>query len=100
VPRGPPRALLFALVLQPPLEAVAAAHPAIHTIANADDTYLIGPGPAVTEAFHTLVQLGAAIGLAPSLQRCTVSITPSTPAYKAAQQSARILDIQHAADGG
>jgi hypothetical protein len=81
--------LLFALVLQRPLEAVAAAHTAIHPIAYADDTYLIGPGPAVTAAFHSLVQHSAAVGLAPSLRKCAVYGTPSTPAYMAAQQSAR-----------
>jgi hypothetical protein len=45
------------------------------------------------------VQHGAAIRLAPSLHKCAVYGTPSTPAYPAAQQSARILDIQHATDG-
>jgi hypothetical protein len=86
-------------LLQRPLQADAAAHPAVHPIAYADDTYLIGPGHAVTAAFHTLVQHGAAIGLTPSLHKCAVYGIPSTPAYMAAQQSARILDIQDAADG-
>jgi hypothetical protein len=95
-PLGP---LLFALVLQRPLVAVATAHPAVHSIAYADDTYLIRPGPAVTAAFHTLVQHSAAIRLALSLHSCAVYGTPSTPEYMAAQQSAHILDIQHAAGG-
>jgi hypothetical protein len=83
--RDPLRPFLFALVLQRPLEAVAAKHPFVHPIAYADDTYLIGPGPAVNAAFHTLVQHGAAIGLAPSLHKCAVYGTPSTPAFTAAQ---------------
>jgi hypothetical protein len=95
-PRGP---LLFARVVQRPLEAVAAAHPAVHPIAYADDKYLIGSEPAVTAAFPTLVQHGAAIGLAPTLHKCAVYGTPSTPAYTVSQQSARIFDIQHAANG-
>jgi hypothetical protein len=95
-PLGP---LLFSRVLQRPLQALAAAHPAVHPIAYADGTYLIEPGPAVTAAFHTLVQHGAAIGLAFSLHKCAVYGTPSTPAYTVAQQSARILEIQHAANG-
>jgi hypothetical protein len=86
-------------VLQRPLEAVAAAHPSVHPIAYADDMYLIGPVRAVTAAFPTLVQHGAAIGHASSLHKCAVYGTPSTPAYAAAQQTARNLDIQHAADG-
>jgi hypothetical protein len=87
-PLGP---LLFALVLQRPLEAVAAAHPDVHPIAYADDRYLIGPGPAVTAAFHTLVQRGAAIGLTPSLHKCAVYGTPSTPAYMASSQRASLI---------
>jgi hypothetical protein len=66
------------------LKAVAAAHPAVRPIAYADDTYLIGPGPVVTAAFHTLVQHSATIGLAPSLHKSAVSGTPSTPAYTVA----------------
>jgi hypothetical protein len=50
-------------------------------------------------AFHTFVQHGAAIGITLSLHKCAVYGIPSTPAYMAARQSARILDIQHAADG-
>jgi hypothetical protein len=70
----------------------------VHPIAYADDTYLIGPGPAVTAAFHTLVQHGAAIGLAPSLYKCTYYGTPSLPQNTAAQQTAFILANQHATD--
>jgi hypothetical protein len=72
-PLGP---LLFAPVPQRQLEAVAAAHPGVHPIAYADDTYHIGPGPAVTAAFLTLVQPSAAMGLAPSLHKCAVFGTP------------------------
>jgi hypothetical protein len=89
-PLGP---LLFAPVPQRPLEAVAAAHPKVLPIAYSVDTYLIGPGPAVTAAFRTLVQPGAAIGLAPALHKCAVFGTPSTPVYAVAQQTVRILDI-------
>jgi hypothetical protein len=39
------------------------------------------------------------IGLAPYLHKCAVYGTPGTPADEAAQQTARILDIRHAADG-
>jgi hypothetical protein len=45
------------------------------------------------------VQHVAAIGLAPSFHKCAVYGTPSGPAHTAAQQSAHILDIQHATDG-
>jgi hypothetical protein len=69
----------------------------VHTFPDAHDTYLIGPGPAVTAAFRT--QQSAVIGLAPSLHKCAVYGTPLTPVYAAAQQTARILAIQHAADG-
>jgi hypothetical protein len=51
-PLGP---LLFALVLQRLLQAVAVSDPAVRPIAYADDTYLIGPGLAVKAAFQTLV---------------------------------------------
>jgi hypothetical protein len=63
-PLGP---LLFVLVLQRPIEAVAAAHPFVHPIAYADNTHVFGPAHAVTAAFLTPVQHGAAMGLAPSL---------------------------------
>jgi hypothetical protein len=39
------------------------------------------------------------MGLAPSLHKCPAYGTPTTPAYTAAQQSARMLDIQNAANG-
>jgi hypothetical protein len=57
------------------------------------------PGAPFTVAFPTLVHHGAAIGLAPSLHNCDVYGTSGTPAYEAAQQTLRTLDIQHAVDG-
>jgi hypothetical protein len=75
----------------------AAAHPAVHPITYAYNTYLVGPAPAVTASFHT--------GEARRCNRCCALPSqvhrlwhPPTPAYAATQQTARTLDIQHAAD--
>jgi hypothetical protein len=71
----------------------------VHPIDYADDTYLIGLGPAITAAFPSRVQHGPAIRLTPSLHKCAVYSTPSAPTYAAAEQTTHILIIQHTTDG-
>jgi hypothetical protein len=66
-------------MLNPPRQAVTIAHPAVHPIADADDTYLVGSVSAVAAAFPTPVHPSAANCLLPSLRKSAACGTPATP---------------------
>lgn len=85
---------LFCLTLQDSLLATNHIHPAVQTVAFADDVHLVAPVDQCPQAFRTLMDHCAPLGLDPNHSKCRAFSFHSPSALHVAQQ----LQISHATD--